>query len=394
MKSIKILIADPVDSSRAHLKSLIEHDKTLDIVGEARDDKEIMEKIIHSDPEVVVIDWDIEDGEEVIRQITLQYPRISVIVVSDRDDLTTIKAAMLSGSKEYLVKPLSPGEVASSIKKVVDLNRQREKLLRKDVEAIARESAPAPRNVNRLICVYGTKGGVGKSVICTNLAVTMGKKYKGKVSLVDLDLQFGDTCILMDLNPRKTIAELMQEGDHIDEDLVEDYMYERNGVNVLAPPNKPEMADLVTADGAAKILKLCHQMYNFTFIDTPSFIDETTLTALEMADIILLVISLDLPTIKNVKKGLDVLKALNFLPKTRLILNRSSGVAGIEAMDVEKILDMKIKGEVPSDGKLVVSSVNKGIPFVKLNPKASISKGMEEICDLIESWGLKNKEAK
>lgn len=394
MKNIKVLIADPVDNSRAHLKSLIEHDKILDIVSEASDSKEIMEKIIHSDPEVIAVDWALEGAEETVKHIALQYPRIAVIVVADQDDVATIKAAMLSGAKEFLVKPLAPGEVASSIKKVVDLNRQREIVLKRDVEAIARETSPAPRKVSRLICVYGTKGGVGKSVICTNLAVTMGRKYKGKVSLVDLDLQFGDTCILMDLNPRKTIAELMQEGDHIDEDLVEDYMYERNGVHVLAPPNKPEMADLVTADGAAKILKLCHEMYHFTFVDTPSFIDETTLTALEMADIILLVISLDLPTIKNVKKGLDVLKALNFLPKTRLILNRSSGVAGIEAMDVEKILDMKIKGEVPSDGKLVVSSVNKGIPFVKLNPKAGISKGMQDICDMIEAWGLKNKEAR
>jgi pilus assembly protein CpaE len=302
--------------------------------------------------------------------------------------MSYIKQSMLAGAKEFLVKPLLPEELNTCIKKVADLNRQRLKVFKGDTDVFIREKAMPGAN-NKLVCVYGTKGGVGKSVICTNLAVEMARRYKNKVSLIDLDLQFGDVCILMDLNPRKTVSELMQEGDMIDEELLEDYMYERNGVHVLAPPNKPELSELVTSDGVQKILSLCRDLYTYTFIDTPSFIDETTLTALEMADAVLLVISLDLPTIKNVKKGLDVLKTLKLLPKTRLILNRSSGVAGIEAMDVEKILDMKIKGEVPSDGKLVVSSVNKGIPFVKLNPKAPITKSLLDIINMLENWSSK-----
>jgi len=126
-------------------------------------------------------------------------------------------------------------------------------------------------------------------------------------------------------------------------------------------------------------------MFTYTFVDTPSFVDEITLTALEEADIILLMISLDLPTIKNVKKGIDILRTLQLLSRTRLILNRSSGIAGLEPRDVERVLDMKIKAEVPSDGKLVVSSLNQGIPFVKMNPKAAVSKGIEAVFQVIEN---------
>ncbi|MDD3364734.1 MAG: AAA family ATPase, partial [Syntrophomonas sp.] len=238
---------------------------------------------------------------------------------------------------------------------------------------------------NKLISIFGTKGGVGKSVVCTNLAVATAQKYKNKVGLVDLDIQFGDISVMMNINPRKTISELLQEADEPGTELLKDYLYERHGVNILAAPNKPELAELVTPDGVKKILQLCKDMYDFTFIDTPSFIDETTLTALEMSDLILLIISLDLPTIKNVKKGLDILRSLQLLPRTRLILNRSSGVAGIEPRDVERVLDMRIRAEVPSDGKLVVSSLNQGIPFIKMNPRASISKSIVNILQLVEN---------
>lgn len=388
MRKIKVLLADHNEQSRASIRGLIELDHDIDILAEVRNTQEALDKIRNTDPEIALIAFDSKESTEIAQQITIQFPKISVIIISISDEISYIKDSMLAGAKEFLVKPLLPEEINSCIRKVAELNRQRLRAFNGETEVFVPEKMTIGLN-NKVVCVYGTKGGVGKSVICTNLAVEMARRYKNKVSLIDLDLQFGDTCILMDLNPRKTVSELMQEGELIDETLLEDYMYERNGVHVLAPPNKPELSELVTPDGVQGILSVCRDIYTYTFVDTPSFIDETTLTALEMADAIMLVISLDLPTIKNVKKGLDVLKALKLLPKTRLILNRSSGVAGIEAMDVEKILDMKIKGEVPSDGKLVISSVNKGIPFVKLNPKAPITKSLTEIINMLENWNSK-----
>lgn len=211
----------------------------------------------------------------------------------------------------------------------------------------------------------------------------MGQKYKGLVGLVDLDVQFGDISIMMDLNPRRTISELIQEGDQVDKTLLEEYVYERNGVDILAAPPKPELAELVTAQQAETILKVFRSVYEYTLIDTPSFIDEITLSALELADTIILIVSLDLPTIKNIKKGIEVLRSLQLLDKARLVLNRSSGIAGIEPRDVESVLEMKISAEIPSDGKLVVASLNQGIPFVKLNPKAAISRSITELMGLV-----------
>ena len=382
MKKIKLLLADDNEYTRTSIRQLLELDDAVDIVDEACNGLEVMEKVEALNPEIVLMDVNmpIMDGIETTRELTIKYPQVAVVLISINDEIQNFRQAMLAGAKEYLVKPLSAEELNQAIRQVTEIIR----------EASDNQQVEVPPSLNRaenhkIVTVFGTKGGVGKSVVCTNLAVCAAQKYRGKVGLIDLDVQFGDLSIMMNVNPRMTIAELMQEGEKPSPDILENYLYERNGVHLLSAPNKPELSELVVARGVKEILNISRSIFTYTFVDTPSFVDEITLTALEEADIILLMISLDLPTIKNVKKGIDILRTLQLLSRTRLILNRSSGIAGLEPRDVERVLDMKIKAEVPSDGKLVVSSLNQGIPFVKMNPKAAVSKGIEAVFQVIEN---------
>jgi len=391
MKKIKVMLADSDENNRSRIRTLLEQDHSIDIAAEAVSGQEVFEKINNAEPEIVIIDIDkpVLNGMEISRQITIRYPDVFVIIISSSNDINNMKEAMLAGAKEYLLNPLLPEDINSTIRKVAELNRQRASLKDKNKDKAVQFINKTKQSTHKVVCIYGTKGGVGKSIICTNLAVAAAHRYKDSITLIDLDLQFGDTSVMLDLNPRKTIAELIQEGENLNGEMLEGYLYERHGVNILAAPNQPELSDIVTTDGVEKIIKLCRDKYAYTFIDTPSFIDENTLSGLELSDLILLIISLDLPTIKNVKKGLDVLRSLNLLSRTVLVLNRSSGIAGIEAADVEKLLEMKIIASIPSDGKLVVSSINKGIPFVKLNQRANVSKGINDLFAFVERWKVK-----
>lgn len=382
MKKIKILLADDNENTRASIRQLLELDDVVDIVGEAANGVEVMEKAGILEPELVIMDINMPkmDGIEATRKLSQEHPHIAVILISINDEIQNFRRAMLAGAKEYLVKPLSPEEISTAVRQVAELSRQRVGLEKLDEH----DRQPMQRNNNKLITIFGTKGGVGKSVICTNLAVSAAQQQRGKVAMIDLDVQFGDLSIMVNVNPRKTIAEMMQEGERPSCEMLESYLYERYGVQLLSAPNKPELAEMVIPRRVQEIFDICRQEYTYTFIDTPSFIDELSLTALEQSDLILLIISLDLPTIKNVKKGIDILKSLQLLERARLILNRSSGIAGIEPRDIERVLDMKIRAEVPSDGKLVVSSLNQGIPFVKMNPKAPISKGIQSLLKVVE----------
>jgi pilus assembly protein CpaE len=381
MKKIKILLVDDNDNTRASIRQLLELDDVVDIVGEAADGNEALEKAGILEPELVLMDINMPkmDGIEATRKFSQQHPHIGVILISINDEIQNFRRAMMAGAKEYLVKPLSPEEISTAVRQVAELSRQK---VAQGKSAEPDRPQPPP-NDNKLITIFGTKGGVGKSVICTNLAVSAAQQH-AKVAMIDLDVQFGDLSIMVNVNPRKTIAEMTQEGEKPSREMLESYLYERYGVQLLSAPNKPELAEMVVPRRVQEIFDICRQEYTYTFVDTPSFIDELSLTALEQSDLILLIITLDLPTIKNVKKGIDILKSLQLLNRARLILNRSSGIAGIEPHDIERVLDMKIKGEIPSDGKLVVSSLNQGIPFVRMNPKAPISKGIQSLLRVLE----------
>ncbi|NLW90419.1 MAG: MinD/ParA family protein [Syntrophomonadaceae bacterium] len=381
MRKIKLILADHNERSRNTIKELIELDDSMDIVAEAVNGAEVIDQIKNMDPQVVIMDLNLPeiDGLETTRYITLHYPRVSVIIISLNDEIDSIKRAMLAGAREYLVKPVSPLEIHRAVRQVAELGSK--------LPAGNPENDQPRKQVgsaHQIISIFGTKGGVGKSVICTNLAVTAAREYRSRVGLVDLDIQFGDISIMLNLNPRKTLAELAQEIDEPKVDLLEQYLYERNGVQILAAPNKPELAELVTPMHVKNVLALSRQVFDYTFVDTPSFIDDTTLVALESSDLILLVITLELPAIKNIKKGIEILRSLQLLDRARLVLNRSTGVAGIEPEDVERVLGLRIRAEVPSDGKLVVNSINQGIPFVKMSPRAPISRGILSVMKAVD----------
>jgi pilus assembly protein CpaE len=391
MKTIRVLLADADGENREYLLNILEGDPDIDVIGEAGRGSEVLEMMADTRPEVLIIDADLSDRDnfEVALDINLKYPSTGVVLLAQEENVSLLKRAMQAGVREILLKPVSDGELISTVKQVAEAYRITAES-RKETAEPAKDSGVLGKSqpvlqASKIVTVFGNKGGVGKSIISTNLAVAAAARHQNEVALVDLDLQFGDISLMMNINPRKTIAELMQESGELTADLVDEYFYERSGVKVLSAPHKPELGELVTSFGVETVLKICRQMYSYTIVDTPTFLDDTTLTALEMSDVVLLLISLDIPTIKNIKKGIDILESLKMLPRTRLVLNRSSSLSvGLEPADVEQVLGMKIAASIPSDFKITVSSVNRGTPFLNMSPKAPISRSIVELFNTID----------
>lgn len=389
MKTIRVLLADHNQENREYLLKILEGDKDIDVVNEVTRGNEIMEAVAETNPEIILIDIEIpgKDSIDLAKTITLNYPQTQVILLADQEDLQLVKKAMQAGVREIFIRPYENKEVISQVKQIGIETRKRaekaDKAVKSDVIHIPKQELAI--KTSKVITVFGNKGGIGKSIVAANLAVAAAMKHPNDVALVDLDLQFGDISLMMNINPRKTIAELMQESGELTADLVDEYFYERSGAKILSAPHKPELGELVTSFGVETVLKICRQMFTYTIIDTPTFLDDNTLTALEMSDLVLLLISLDIPTIKNIKKGLDILESIKMLPRTRLVLNRSSAMSvGLEPSDVEQVLGMKISASIPSDFKITVSSVNRGTPFLTMSPKAPISKSMIDLFNMIE----------
>ncbi|GAB4260005.1 response regulator [Thermincola ferriacetica] len=376
---IKVLIADDVAETRENIKRLLQFEKEITVVGEAVDGEDVIRQTGKLNPDIILMDINMPelDGIKATEAISLKYPKTSIIIISVQGEVEYVRRAMAAGAREYMVKPFTSDELAGTIKNVYDFEMKR-KIQAADPLKLMDNKDP------QIITVFSTKGGVGKTTIVTNLAVSLFHETRKKVVIVDLDLQFGDVAVMMNVIPKRTITELIQDIGSLDAEILESYLVPHSsGVRVLPAPTRPEYAELITAAHVEKILNTLKQKYDYIIVDTPPFFHETTLTALDICQQILLIVSLDLPTIKNVKLGLEVLESLHHKGKVKLILNRSSNEIGIKCSDMERSLGMKVAAHIPSDGRVVVGAVNKGVPFVISQPGAKISQSVKELAQMI-----------
>lgn len=377
---IKILIADDLTETRENIKRLLYFEKDMMVVGEAADGEEAIRETEKLNPDILLMDINmpVMDGITATERISLKYPKTAIIIVSVQGEQEYLKKAMVAGAREYMVKPFSSDELVNTIRRVYDFEQKRRIQLAEPAVVKQLQSDP------QIVAVFSTKGGVGKTTIATNLAISLAESTRKRVVIVDLDLQFGDVAIMLNVIPKRTITELIQDLNQMDADLLESYLVTHpTGVKVLPCPTRPEYAELITGSHIEKILGILKQNYDYIVIDTAPFFHETILTALDLSHQILLIVSLDLPTIKNVKLGLEVLDSLHLKGKARLVLNRSSDDIGIKFEDMEENLGLKVKAHIPSDGRTVVSSVNKGNPFVISNPNTKISASIKELAGII-----------
>jgi len=237
-------------------------------------------------------------------------------------------------------------------------------------------TAPAP--AGRVVTVLSMKGGVGKTVVSSNLAVAIAGLGKS-VALVDLDLQFGDVGIVLGLEPTQTIVGAVQSGERLDADMLRGFLVEHSsGVRALLAPTLPEDAEIVTASRIDRILGLLVTMFDYVIIDTPPTLDEAVLTALDRSDRVLVVTMMDVASIKNSRVSLQKLRQLGYNGSlVDIMLNRADSKVYLKAEEVEEVIGMPIKYRLPSDLQ-IPRSVNKGVPVVLDAPRSHPARVLEE----------------
>ncbi len=234
----------------------------------------------------------------------------------------------------------------------------------------------------KVLTVFSPKGGVGKSVIATSLATQIARRCGRRVLLVDLDLQFGDVAIMMGVEPEKTIYDLVMTTGELDPEKLAGYVIPHaSGVDVVPAPVRPEDAELVAEDRVGRLLDVAKETYDAIVVDTPAHFQATTLATLDRTDRLLLVASLDIPTVKNVKLTLQTLNLLHY-PKDRinLVVNRNMSKADLDRKDVEKALELKIAFEIPGDREVGLA-LNRGIPVPMSAPRSAVTKAINEMAD-------------
>jgi pilus assembly protein CpaE len=293
------------------------------------------------------------------------------------EELTTqmLQQALRAGVRDVVASPADSGQLLEAVE------RASETIARVPTTPLRAEGGAQE---GRLISVFSTKGGAGKSVIASNLAVILARQTNAPVALVDADLQFGDVAVMMKLTPQHTIVDAVAAIDRLDPQLLQSLLvrHEASGLYVLPAPVEPAFADQVSGADMVRIVKILQSFCAYVVIDTPAHFNDVVLALLEQSDDILLISGMDIPNIKNVKLGLQTLRLLNIpVSKLKLVLNRSNSKVKLDISEVERTLQMKADALVPSD-ILVPQSVNKGVPVVLDAPKSGVARSLEQLADL------------
>ncbi len=372
---IRVFIVDDIPETRDHLVKLLGFEPDIEMIGTAASGAEAIERATKLLPDVILMDINMPDmdGITATEQLSSQVPTASVVMMSVQGEADYLRRSMLAGAREFLVKPFSSDELTASIRQVNA--REREKAGRAVVVAAAAK-AQEQAGEGQVVAVFSPKGGVGRTTIAVNLAVAAASELGKKVTLVDASFQFGDVAVLLNLNPKdKSMAELVPEIEAGgDPDSVEKFtLNHSSGIRVLLAPPSPEMAELITPAGFKRVIEILRQQNDLVVVDCAAWFNDITLGILDLADVVLTLLTLEITSIKNIRLFLEVAEQLGYSHKVRLVLNRADTTLGIRVADVEHSIGRKVDHTIVSDGRAVVYALNRGIPFVLSNRESQVS---------------------
>jgi pilus assembly protein CpaE len=388
---IKVIIVDDIAESRENFRKLLQFESDIEVLGTARTGREGIAVAKEVTPDVVLMDINMPDMDgitatEVIRK---ELPFTQIVILSVQGDPNYMRRAMLAGARDFLTKPPSVDELISAIRMAGNMAKDERK---KENARFPTQTGgvgsggsflPQLMTMGKIVLVYSPKGGVGCTTIATNLAVTLHNDETPAV-LVDGDLQFGDVAVMLNERGKNSVSDLSPRVDELDPEVVEDVLLTHavSGIKILTAPSRPEQAESVTGDAFSKILKYFQRMYSYIVVDTSSTLTDVILAAIDIADLVVLIASQDIPSINNARLFLDLIDVLDIhRDRVLFILNRYDKRIAITPEAIGENLKHDVSTVLPLDEKVVVPSVNRGVPFVISSKSKPISRSILELAE-------------
>jgi pilus assembly protein CpaE len=298
-----------------------------------------------------------------------QNPDMNVMVLGQGSPNGFLRRAFEAGADDIVMLPATPDQVRFEVHKL---------LARKQ----GAEATPIGE-LSRLVCVLGPKGGTGKTLTSTNLAVALAQRGE-KTALIDLDLQFGDVALCLGLPPERTVYDLAQSPGSLDLDKLMDFLPRHSsGVHTLIAPRRPDQASAVGAELLREIYSIMRSNFDWVIVDTPPGFTAEVITSIDSSTDIVMVGMLDSLSLKNTKLGLETLELMKYDPdRIYLLLNRAHSRVGISQSDVEAVLGRAPDVLIPSDRE-IPRTVNEGIPIVLARPQSEPSEAFGNLAEIL-----------
>jgi pilus assembly protein CpaE len=388
VEEIKVLICDHDSQAQTNLRRVIQFDPSLRVVGTAKSCAEALKIISDKGVQVVLMDMRLEDmdGIEAAKRFLDLDPFVQIVLHMIELDTGILRSAMNIGVHDVIKYPMDPEELTARLHTAAERRRVIMDRMPKPVVP-ADQLAPEPSSPKgKLVAIYSSKGGVGCTFIATNLAVLLHNP-ETPVVLVDGDFQFGDVTTFLNLQTRNSVSTLVPHLNELDELILDDVLLQyENGMRVLAAPSSPELADELAGEMIAKVLDILLRKYAYVIVDAGSTLDDGTVTILDKADLILTVITPDIPSIKNSRALLNVFSAMEIQEERFLfVLNGYERGDSIDAKKISGNLRVDVIGGLPYDRRAVMASINKGEPLLLNDRSNPLSRAMLKMLGEVKS---------
>lgn len=328
------------------------------------DTEQVSPEIARLKPDAVVVTLggSPEAGLRFVERVASECPRTAIICASRDASPDLILRSLRAGARDFLRLPVNNDEFRTV------LERTRE---------FCSSQAEAPKRRGRSICVFSSKGGCGTSFIATNLAAATG----ASTVLVDLNLQAGDLSLFLGVEPKYSIADLVENRARVDDALLSSYLAPHNStLSLLAAPREADLADDIEPEHVFEVIEILRERFEYVVIDPQHTFDSITLAALDQCDEIVLVLTLDIPAVRSTQRALQIFDRLGYpRHKVKIVVNRWSKQIELDIKQVERFLGERVVGYIESDYNTAVNSINLGQPLVESDPASRISQEIRRI---------------
>ncbi|MDP9237333.1 MAG: AAA family ATPase [Chloroflexota bacterium] len=376
-KTPAVLLVDGDVQARFEAKQAVKA-STLTLAGECGFGMEAVSTATEKKPDVIVIGvaHPMERALQTVESLQSLFQETPIIVYSESKEIETIRKTMLAGARDFLSRPLKPDTLRASV--LAALEAEEKKKLRQLGQL------PSAPTAGTIITVFGAKGGIGKSTVSTNLAVSLARMGRSSVCIVDLDNGFGDIAGMLDLKPERTLADMLRDIDSIERDDISRYVtrHELTELDVLVGPGVLEWRK-ISPDQVRRVLALLEQRYDTVLLDTSGMLNELAEMAVEVATIVLWITTTEFASVKDSLEAMRALKMLSYSPdRVRIVMNAISPDDGVRQNVVQDALQRDVFWNIPYDKK-VRQGTHLGQPIVITAPQSVAAKSLADLATVV-----------
>ncbi len=340
------------------------------VVAQIANAEELARLLARSEvPQLVVVNLDPAAHENLkkIGHLPRQHPTVSFFMMSQVLDANLLMDAMHLGVKEFIPLPISEEKFAAAVERV--------------------SSQYGFGKKAKFVHVIPTIGGCGSTTVACNVAASLAAH--SRTVLVDMDLVRGGVASYFDVRPRFTIADVMESGEKLDRQLLDNAltMHNASKLSILARPDLPEDTQRITASGVQRLMSLLGRSFDNVVIDSMMSIDPVYQSLVQSADMNVIVMQLNIPSAKNAERFVGTLRRMGIdATKIRIVVNRfEKRGRDIEPQEVERALGLQINWTVPNDFKTAINAINFGEPVVLRSPKAEMSMSLRSFAQSLSA---------